>query len=99
MHRQIAKIDRRLERQAVRARDGRKSGDLTPREFHRVKADQRRIRDYREFSVSDGWLSNRERKSLTAMLDQAGERIVRLQNNRRTVKDRPHQFRPYARNW
>jgi hypothetical protein len=79
----IEKLEHRLARQRSRIVDGRNSGELTPNEARRLWRDYRRIESYSHQALSDKWLSKREWRNLTAMLDDASDKIFRLKNNHR----------------
>ena len=75
------RVDRRQDKQRSRIIQGRRSGELTRGEAHRLKKQQKKInRMERRFS-RDGYLSARERYRLERAQDRASRRIARLKHN------------------
>ena len=70
-----ASIDQRQHAIVQRIEQGRHSGELTPREYHRLVAEAREINRVENYFRSDGWLSPGERGDLHARLDRL-ERVV-----------------------
>jgi hypothetical protein len=74
-------INRREHRQAWRIHQGVKSGELTPGEARRLRAQERDIRwDERE-AKSDGKLTVAERRHLNRELNHSSRDIYRLKHN------------------
>ena len=84
-------IDRRINRQHRRIRNGRIDGDLTFREYRKLRRGLNRIRRARHYAKADGHVSRYERRELRDMLSDHSERIYRLRNNNRTA------FKPLLR--
>ncbi len=88
-------INRRIERQGERIRNGRRSGDLTWNEARKLRKGLRRIVRARNVAKFDGRVTQYERRELRDMLDHNGQRIRRLRNNHKTANPRFRKFRKY----
>ncbi|MCB1876805.1 MAG: hypothetical protein KDH88_12600 [Chromatiales bacterium] len=80
-----SRVDVRQERQWDRIEQGRESGELTRREFRRLKKEQRQIALLERTFLEDGRLSRLERRLLKAKQDEASKNIFRLKHNERAV--------------
>lgn len=89
-------IDRRIERQRDRIRNGRRSGDLTWNEARKLRKGLRRIVRARRIAKFDGNVSGYERRDLRDMLNHNGKRIRRLRNNHKTANRHLRKFRKYV---
>ena len=74
-------VNRRQHRQQARIEQGVKSGELTPRETHRLKAEQRAIRHEERAYKADGQLTGRERADLHRDLNAASRDIYRQKHD------------------
>ena len=74
-------IDARLASEARRIEDGRRSGELSWREYHALKAQQARIAADERRAKADGTVSPEERARLNRELDVASRDIYRLKHN------------------
>lgn len=78
-------IDHRQANQTHRIEQGVASGELTPREAHRLQRQQARIGHAERHAKADGHLTRHERRHLHRMQDRASDDI------RREKHDRQHQ--------
>lgn len=79
------RIHAREWRQEQRIRQGRRQGDLTPREYGRLQAGERHIRAYEHRARLDGRFTMRERARVNRMQNRESRRIWRLRHNGRSV--------------
>ncbi|MGI9407290.1 MAG: hypothetical protein ACR2O4_13050 [Hyphomicrobiaceae bacterium] len=86
-------IDRKIERQRNRIRNGRIRGDLTWRETRRLRRGLKRIRRAKQYAAYDGHITRYERRELHDMLAHNSERIYRLRHNNRTANRYFRKFR------
>lgn len=89
------RIDRRIERQRMRIRRGRRSGDLTWREARRLRRGLKRIVRAKQYAMNDDRVTRYERRELLALLDDNGQKIRRLRHNDRTANRRFRRFRNF----
>ncbi len=81
-------LQKRLENQHYRIRDGIADGELTYREARRLRHHHRVVRQMRHHFLADGHLSHRERKILNYRLDRNSYRIKALKHNHRYYEGR-----------
>jgi Spy/CpxP family protein refolding chaperone len=74
-------IDARQASEARRIEEGRRSGQLSWREYRALKAQQARIAADERRARADGYVSPEERHRLNRELDQASHDIYRLKHN------------------
>ncbi len=74
-------IDARRTTEIRRIEEGRRSGQLTWREYNLLKSEQSRIADHERQAKADGYVSREERRQLNRELDQASADIYRLKHN------------------
>jgi hypothetical protein len=79
-------VNVRQERQQARIRQGVRSGELTRREAHRAREEQRDIRQLERAYKSDGTLTRAERVDLHREQNQASRQIYRQKHD---AQDRP----------
>jgi hypothetical protein len=77
------RITAREQRQQERIQQGIQSGQLTPREAYRLKAQQSRIAAAENRMKADGRLTRAERAKLTRMQNRASNNIWRKKHNGR----------------
>ena len=82
-------IDARRAQEQRRIEDGRRSGQLSTREYNYLKAEQRQIARDERAAKADGYVSPAERARLNAELNQASADIYRLKHNDETAYNRP----------
>jgi hypothetical protein len=75
-------VNSRQHNQQARIRDGVKAGELTRRETHRVREDQRDVRQLERAYKSDGTLTRTERIDLHHEQNQASRNIRRQKHDR-----------------
>ena len=75
------RLERRIERQHMRIKQGVNNGELTRREAKRLRKEHRRIKHLKRNYLSDGRLNHRERHSLENKLDRASKHIYRMKHN------------------
>jgi hypothetical protein len=78
------RVDRREARQHARIHNGVKSGQLTPGEAHRLRADQRHIDRMEDRAKADGKVTPGERRKLNRAQNHESRKIYRLKHNNRT---------------
>ena len=100
------RVDRRQERQHARLIQGRRSGELTRREFRKLKKQQRKIGRMERRFWHDGFLSGKERRRLERAQDRASRHIARLKHNNiyrrsgnRYAHWNKHRRGAYNRHW
>ena len=74
-------IDANQASQARRIEEGRRSGQLSGREYHALKAEQARIADHERRAKADGYVSPQERAQLSREQDAASSHIRQLKHN------------------
>ena len=72
-----AGVNERQARLAHRIDEGRRSGELTRREYVRLTHEMRDIERMEHYFRADGWLSPRERSELHARLDHLAREVYR----------------------
>lgn len=70
-------VDARERMQRMRIQDGRLDGDLTRREAHRLRMEQRHIHRMERRAKADGQVTRFERRRLHHAQNQAGRHIRR----------------------
>ncbi len=81
----FGKFMKRVDRQASRIEQGVRSGELTRREFRKLKRQNNRIRrKIRAAKFDDGFIDRYERAHIRDALGNASDRIYRLKHNGRT---------------
>ena len=75
-------IDARQAQQARRIEEGRRTGQLSGREYNVLKAEQARIAADERRARADGYVSPQERARLDRELDDASRHIRDLKHNR-----------------
>ena len=85
-------IDARRASEIRRIEEGRRSGQLSWREYRFLKAEQARIAEHERQAKTDGYVSPDERRRLNRELDQASADIYRLKHNDE-VAGRRHWYR------
>jgi len=78
-------IDARRASEMRRIENGRRSGQLTWREYRFLRAEQARITADERRAKADGYVSPYERRRLNRELDQASYDIHRLKHNDRVA--------------
>lgn len=79
-------IQQREQNQEKRIDQGVKSGQITPREEHRLDSQQNKIKNDEARMKSDGKLTPTERRKLTREQNRASRNIYRKKHNERTTK-------------
>ena len=77
-HRQAdrqSEIDRRQDRQQHRIERGVRSGEITPSEYHRLQAEQARIRQLEANAKRDGHISRHEAEQIRRAQNDASRHI------------------------
>lgn len=80
------RIDKREAYQQGRIYQGVNSGQITPREYYTLQAQQARIRGAEARMKADGRITNRERARLHAMLNNSSRTISWAKHNNRRVR-------------
>ena len=83
-----ADIDARRARESQRIEEGRRTGQLSGREYRFLRAEQARIADHERQAKADGYVSPDERRRLNQELDQASADIHRLKHNEEVSRRR-----------
>jgi hypothetical protein len=78
-------IEKRMQNQQQRIRQGINSGQLTPKEAGRLKTQQAKIKQDELRMKSDGKLTSAERKKLNRELDREDKRIHKEKHNHQHV--------------
>ena len=78
-------IDARQAQEARRIEDGRRSGQLSGREYRALQDQQARIAQHERIAKADGYVSPGERAQLNRELDQASSDIRHLKHNNETA--------------
>jgi hypothetical protein len=76
------RVGRRQAKQSWRIAQGVRSGQITDREYCRLKRDQRRIQQHKARAWADGHLNCREKRRISKMQDRASRHIYRAKHNR-----------------
>lgn len=88
-------IDQRQARDAQRIEEGRRSGQLTAREFTQLKSEQARIASIERAAKADGVVTRHEARMIADAQDAASRHIYQEKHNGETV--RAHRW--YRRWW
>jgi hypothetical protein len=88
----FTQIESRQAKQRERIADGRRSGELTPRELDRLRDEQRSIEHLQRQFMSDGFMSAREFRILDTQLNAASEHIKREKHDRQAMDDSPRYY-------
>ena len=88
-------IDQRQARDAQRIEEGRRSGQLTPREYTQLKAEQARIASIERAAKADGVVTRQEARTIADAQDAASRHIYQEKHDGETV--RTHRW--YRRWW
>jgi len=75
-------IHRRQKHQQARIRQGVRSGELTPEEAAKLKAEEQKVQADREKAAADGKVTGKERRTIRHEQNQASRDIVRKKHNR-----------------
>ncbi|MDJ0666458.1 MAG: hypothetical protein QNJ61_04250 [Desulfobacterales bacterium] len=75
-------LKKRMQNQHHRIRDGVASGELTYREARQLRRHHRVTRRLRNYFLSDGHLTHRERRILHRRLDRNSDRIYAYKHDR-----------------
>ena len=86
-------IDARRAQELRRIEDGRRSGQLSGREYRALQAEQAQIAQHERAAKADGYVSPAERARLNRELDQASGDISRLKHNQETAYNHRHWYR------
>lgn len=84
-----ADIDAKRVREMQRIEDGRRSGQLSPREYNVLMREQRQIARDERIAKADGYVSPAERARLNAEVERASTDITRLKHNGETAYNTP----------
>ncbi len=84
-----ADIDARRSQELRRIEDGRRTGQLSNREYRSLVAEQQKIGRDERLAKSDGYVSPAERARLNAEVSHASADISRLKHNGETAYNRP----------
>ena len=84
------RLEKRLNRQHWRIKQGVRSGELTRKEAKRLRKQHRYIAELAHSFRSDGHLTRYERRTLRSELNTASDRIYRLKHNDR-YRDQHHR--------
>ncbi len=90
-----ADIDARRAQELRRIEDGRRTGQLSNREYTRLMAEQRQIAYDVRVAKADGYVSPAERARLNAEVNQADRDISRLKHNQESA----YNHRSWYRRW
>ena len=80
------RVDRRISNQRARIHEGRKSGELSRKEFKRLRGDQKKIARMDSRFGSDGRYTKRERRKLNKALNRSSKRVYRAKHNDRAAR-------------
>ena len=94
-----SEIDARRAQEQRRIEDGRRSGQLSVREYNYLKAEQRQIAHDERAAKADGYVSPAERARLNAEVNKASTDIQRLKHNNDTVYNEHRRHYWYNRYW
>lgn len=87
------RIEKRMDNQRHRIRNGVRSGELTRKEAKRLRKQQRKIARLERRFMRDGFLDRREYREINSRLDTASNRIYRLKHNDRYSDNRHNHDR------
>lgn len=76
------RIDQRQANQERRIQEGVRSGQITPREEQRLRAEQARIRKAEAKAAADGKVTAKERARIEKMQDRASKNIERERHDK-----------------
>ncbi|MEQ1695801.1 MAG: hypothetical protein ABL901_08170 [Hyphomicrobiaceae bacterium] len=85
------RIDQRQANEAKRIEDGRRSGQLSGREYVQLKAEQARIANMERFAKADGVVTRHEARAIEDAQDAASRRIYQEKHDGDTA--RRHWYR------
>jgi uncharacterized membrane protein YebE (DUF533 family) len=91
------RVDARQASEARRIEEGRRTGQLSGREYNALKAEQARIAADERRAKADGYVSPQERAKLNRELDVASAHIRELKHNNEVAGGRRHHW--YSRWW
>jgi len=77
-----AVVHRRQRRQHARIQEGIRSGEVTPEEAAKLKAEQQKVQADREKAAADGKVTGKERRTIRHEQNQASRDIFRKKHNR-----------------
>lgn len=69
--------------QRQRILEGRRSGELTPGEFHKLKSEHKQLRRAKRRAAADGRISHGERRFISHRQHKLDRQIFRLKHNDR----------------
>src|SRR5438477_9961647 len=75
-------VHRRQKRQHARIQQGVRSGEVTPEEAAKLKAEQQTVQADREKAAADGKVTGKERRTIRPEQNQASRDILRKKHNR-----------------
>jgi len=75
-------VHRRQKRQHARIQQGVRSGEVTPEEAAKLKAEQQTVQADREKAAADGKVTGKERRTIRHEQNQASRDILRKKHNR-----------------
>ena len=95
------RIDRRQSNQERRIEHGLRSGEITRSEYHRLQAEQARIRDMERQAKRDGYVDRYEARRIEAAQDSASRHIWQEKHDgqRRWHAGRRDESRWHRRWW
>jgi hypothetical protein len=75
-------VHRRQKRQHARIQQGIRSGEVTPEEAARLKAEEQKVQADREKAAADGKVTRKERRAIRQEQNRASRDIFRKKHNR-----------------
>lgn len=81
---EAGRIDNRQYRQRKRVQQGEQSGEMTDKEAHRAKREQRKIETEKKEARSDGIVTPQERRDIRQDQNKASADIYRMKHNDQT---------------
>jgi len=75
-------VHRRQKRQHARIQQGVRSGEVTPEEAAKLKAEQQKVQEDREKAAADGKVTGKERRTIRHEQNRASRDILRKKHNR-----------------
>jgi len=75
-------VHKRQKRQHARIQQGIRSGEVTPEEAAKLKAEQQKVQADREKAAADGKVTGKERRTIRHEQNQASRDILRKKHNR-----------------
>jgi hypothetical protein len=79
-------IHKRQKHQRARIREGVQSGELTPRERSKLRAEEKAIESEREAAQADGKITKGERRAIRHDQNRVSRDIYRKKHNARDMK-------------